>query len=402
MEQKYTISTGWKIFYGLLAIGMLVFAIFLTTIDNPGISQAILLFPLLITAGSILIIVNLVKRKVVINDHSILCVNVFLRRELEFAAIAGCRMGSKAILLQPINAGDRRIVIGNYTDLERSEELAGWIRDHFKDLDSIDLRKGQGELLQDSRLGSTEADRQKMLKKCKDVALAYNILGAGLGISLLFFNGKPSIIVLLAIPIAGVVIMLFSKGIIKFVSDSKRSPYPYIAPGAAISGFALLIKSLYDYTLFRFDHLWAPAFIISGSLFVLFYIPGINRSVKPVWGQAVFMAVLALLYGFGSVRQVNCAFDNSRQVIYDAIVLSHRVYRGKRTSHYLTLTPWGPRANEQEEEVNKRVYNHVAIGDTVEVNFRQGLLHIPWFIVEEGRPVNRPVLIRPVVELQVH
>lgn len=223
-----------------------------------------------------------------------------------------------------------------------------------------------------------------MEQKYKGVALAYNICGAGLGITLVFFNNMLSTIVLLALPIVGVVIMLFSKGGIKFVSDSNRSSYPYIGPGAAISGFALFIKSLYEYTLFRFNPLWLPAFIISGILLALFYFPGINRSVRPVWGQALLMAVLALVYGFGAARQLNCAFDNSRQVIYDATVLSHRVYRGKRTFHYLTLSPWGPRADAQEEEVNKGLYNHVAIGDTVEVNFRQGLFHIPWFIVTEA------------------
>jgi len=383
-----------KIFYSLLALGMLGFAVYLVANYNPAVSRLVLLLPVILAAGSVLIIVNLVKRKVVINDQNVLCVNVFLTRGLDFTKIKGCRVGQKTIYIEPLSPDDHRIVIGSYNDLDGSEELTRWIKDHFKDLDSTDFGREQEVLLQNSRLGSTEVDRQKSLKKSKGIALAYNIFGSGLGIALLFPNDKLSIIILLVLPIVGVMIMLLSKGVIKFVSDSKRSPYPYIAPGAALSGFALLLRSLNDYTLFRFNNLWLPAFIISGILFVLIYIRGIDKSVKPVWGQVIFMLILALLYGLGSTRQLNCAFDNSRQMIYEATVLGHRIYHGKSNSYYLTLSPWGPRENKEEAEVRKGLYNNIAIGDTVEVNFRQGLFHIPWFIVT-GAASSRPVLIRP-------
>jgi len=394
---EYTVSTGMKIFYGLLAIGMFVFSVFLVNVYNPSVTHAVLLFPLFLTAGAVLIIVNLIKRGIVIDDHSILCNNLFSRKELEFTRIKGCRIGQKAIYIEPLSSDDPTIVIGNYSDLTKSDELARWVKAHFKDLDSIDLEKERQELSQNPELGSTEAERQGTLKRAKNIAITYNIAGIALSFAMIFYNAKTGTIILLSYPLIGVMIMIFSKGIIKFISKAKRSVYPSISLGMALPSFLLLIKSLGEYSIFQSNHLWSPALIISGILFALFYFRGINKSIGSIKGQIAFMLILALLYGFGSALQINCAFDNSPLKTYDATVFSRRMQNGRSRSYFLTLSPWGPRRKVQETEVHRRLYNVTAIGDTVKVNFKEGLLHVPWFIVtrdQEGRASRDSSLIK--------
>jgi len=88
------------------------------------------------------------------------------------------------------------------------------------------------------------------------------------------------------------------------------------------------------------------------------------------------------LYGFASTLQINCALDIFPGQIYKVAVLDERIISsGRRNSYYLKLSAWGPTETGKEVEVRRRVYDRVDVGDSVNVVFKQGLLHIPWFIV---------------------
>ena len=167
------------------------------------------------------------------------------------------------------------------------------------------------------------------------------------------------------------------------MSNSKRSVYGFTMLGILIPGFVLMIKSLFEFDLFRTDHLWLPFLLITVVFIVLLYTIGINKSVESVKGQTVVMLIAALIYGFGSIRQINCVFDNSYPQIYKAVILDHRVSHGKSNSYFLTLSPWGPSIDAKEVEIDGSLFRSTSIGDTVKVNFKQGLLHIPWYVVRK-------------------
>jgi hypothetical protein len=380
MEQEYTISPGMKIFYAVLALAAFSFSMFVLTPVKQN-ALVVWLFSLFLMAVALLIVVNLLKRKVVISEHSILCISLFSRKELDLAAIQGYRIGKKVIYLEPVATGDPTITIRNYTDLSKSRELARWVKAAFEDLDAIDLENQRKEVLQNEAWGSTEDERSGNLAKAKNITIAYNVVGLLLGFVLIFSNDKNIVLLLLAYPLIGVALMIFSKGMIKFTSGPKRSVNGYILLGVSLPSFMLLIKSLEEYTLFRYDHFWLPVILTSTVLFALYYIPGVNRSMKFVRTQMGVMIVFALLYGFGSIRQINCAFDDSNPRIYEATVLRHRVSRGKSTTYILTLGPWGSDSGGQEVDVRRSLYDAVGIGSTIRVQLREGLLGIPWFVV---------------------
>lgn len=379
MEQEYTIAPGMKIFYAVLALAAFSFSLFMLTPSKHAV-LAVWLFSFSFMAIALLIVINLLKRKVVISEHGILCITLFSRKELDFAAIKGYRIGKKVIYLEPVATGDPTIIIGNYIDLSKSGELLRWVKAAFEDLDAMDLENQRREVGQNVAWGSTEDKRRSNLSKAKNIAIGYNVVGLLLGFVLIFSNDKRIVLLLLAYPLIGIALMIFSKGMIKFTSSSKRSVNGYILLGVSLPSFMLLIKSLGEYTLFRYDHFWLPVVLTSTVLFALYYIPGINRSMKFIRTQTSVMAVFALLYGFGSIRQVNCAFDHSTPRIYEATVLRHRVSRGKTTSYFLTLGPWGP-DGEREVDVHRSLYDAVGVGSTVSVRLSEGLLHIPWFVV---------------------
>lgn len=251
------------------------------------------------------------------------------------------------------------------------------------DLDAADLAAGHEQLSEDPGLGTTESERKKNLSTIKTVTILYNVIGLFLGFVLIFLKGTLVDGVLLAYPIAGGLLMLFGRGYIKFVSDSKRSPYPYVMLGTALPGFTLLIKSLDQFNILQIRDLWLPAAAITGAIFSLFYFAGINKGIGSIRAQAIIMLVIALLYGFGSTRTLNCEFDPSNPNVYFATVTWRRVEHGKSTSYFLRLSPWGPEQVEKETEVNKGLFKATRRGHPVKILLRKGLLGISWFIIAE-------------------
>jgi len=377
-------ATGMKIFYSVLAVGMFLFAVFLFNMKTTA-NDAVLLMPVFIIAGAVLIGINIIRRKVILYNDSVLCINLFSTKEIAIKDIKGCRIGQKAIIVEPISADDPKITISNCNDFGHSSDLKKYFQDNFKDLDAIDLENDKAEILQDSSLGFTQTDREAALKKAKIIAIVYNVAGiiAGFGVMILF-SDKVLTVILMAYPLLGIIIMAYSNGLIKFLSNPKRSIHPYTMLGFMGPVIVMLVSALNSYDIFKYTNIWIPFIAISSPLFLLLYFFGINKTVKAVKGQVVVMLVLALIYGFGSTIQINCAFDNSKLQVYDATILDHRMEHGKSNSYYLTLSPWGPMQQADEVDIHSRLYYNTAIGDIVKVNFNQGLLHIPWFVVTKN------------------
>jgi len=378
MGREYTVSTGMKIFYILLAVGMFVFAIVLLKI--PQSQSILLLMPLLIIVGAVLIIVNVLKRKVVIYDDSILCIGLFSRKEITFKDIKGCRIGQKALTIESLSGN--KMIISNYSDLSDSDELSSWLKGNFTDLDAVDIKQDEEAILHDSTLGYSEEDRKKKLQSAKQIALVYNIIGPVISfVFLLLHKGIALIIIGLIYPLIGVLIMRFSHGLIKFLGNGKRSVIPFILIGFMMPVIFLLIVSITDYQVFSYNNLWIYFGFISIVVFASIYFTGLNKTISGVIGQTIFMFAMSLIYGFGSVVGINCAFDNSKPTIYVAKVLDHRIESGKHTSYLFTLSQWGPMHEEKEEDVGKWIYDNVSIGDSVRVYFRPGELKAPWYEV---------------------
>lgn len=382
MVQEFRISTGMKIVYGLLAACMGGFALFMLYVSAHDANErwVFIAVPVFL-ACMVLIVINLFKRRVVIDGHCLICVNVFSRKELELSQIKGYRSDTKSIVIEPLSSSDPRIVIRNYTELADDESLFDWFKNNLKDLDAIEFEKEQEEVLQNSQFGATEEERKENFVKAKRITNWYNGIGLAMMFSFIFLRNKSADILLLSYPWIGVLIMILSKGIIKFVSNVKRSPHPNILLGLLMPGLILLLRSVGEYDVFQLQDILLPAFIIGAILFSLLYVTGMNKAMGSVDWQIFFMLIAAFALGFGSARQLNCEFDQSKPAVYTAAVLDHRVIHGKSSSYYLTLSPWGPRQHAEEVGIGSTLYQQAAIGDSVRVVLREGLLRIPWYFV---------------------
>jgi len=88
------------------------------------------------------------------------------------------------------------------------------------------------------------------------------------------------------------------------------------------------------------------------------------------------------LYSYAGTYGVNCVYDNSEAKTYHARVIDKSISGSKRKTHYLKVEPWGNHYDAENISVPRSQYQLTNIGDTVSIDYKQGLLGIPWYYVK--------------------
>jgi hypothetical protein len=236
-------------------------------------------------------------------------------------------------------------------------------------------------MLQDTNMDSAKENDSRLPLVAKIGTVAYNVIGIAVGVIGLFWDSKISSLFILIYPLVGIALVFLSKGAIKLISDDKNRLNGSINLGFIISIIFMAFKSIDAYNLFQSDNFWLPFSIIIVIIILLFYLIDINPIDERRRVDAVILFMVGVLYSYGATKEINCGFDISSPHIYNAVILGKREYHGRHNSYYFTLSPWGALYTANEVEDNSGIYDRVKIGDTVKVNFKQGLFNIPWFIV---------------------
>jgi hypothetical protein len=382
MQQEFTLSTWFRIFYYLLSLVMLGFAIMIIALPRNNNSNAVLyFFPLLMAGGGILIAISAAKRKVVITNSSIASTNVFGTREIAINDIKGCSITNKQIVIESKSANTPNVIIRNYPDFNNSYEMVSYLKSNFEDLDALNIQDETNKLLQDTSLGFTPEERERKLANANKIAIIYTVVGVMTIIAAIFFDSINTTILLMIYPLLAIVIMATSNGLIKFISNKKRSVYPFVLVGFFVPAIILLATATRNSRIYSFDNLWLPVIALGIAVFALIYRTGINSAMSNTGGQIAVMLALAMIYSFGTMMQINYAFDKSPDKIYNARVIGHHISHGKSTSYYLYLSTWGPCHEQKQVGVGRNFYNDTNIGDTVKVDLKQGFLNAPWYVV---------------------
>lgn len=383
-EREYPLSLVTKIVYGLLAAVFFFFAIYLPAAATfPSFTVlSIVLVPL---TGFAILFATSLRRKITITNNSIIYRSMFTTKELPLTEIKGYRSYAKGYLIEPLSPEYPRLSLRDYTDFARSSQLINWVHTNIKDLNAQDLQTARQQLIQDETLGNSKEERERLHKNAIGVAIFYNVIGSIAALMNVFFSSQFSSIVLLLAPLTGIFLLYTYKGLIKFFSNGSRSVYASVYPGIFISGGCLLFHSLKYYKILHVQQLYLPTLIAAFIIMLLIYKKGINTAVGSTKFQVGIMLLAALVYGFGFIREINGGFDRSTALTYPAAIKKHYTTRGKygKLSYYLVLSPWGPKTSITKTAVSQDFYYLHHNGDSITVELRQGLLHIPWYWVEK-------------------
>jgi hypothetical protein len=385
MEQEFKVSIGFRFFYGIVLSGLIflvVFAFYRFGIANKNGVDAMLLA---IAVPCCMMLINVFRSKVTITDLSITRTTAFGTKELLFADVKGCRIGDKTIRIDPVDVKTSpRITINNYIDFDNSDELKKLIAAKFTDLNEAGLKFEQEKFFENERYGLTVPERKSTLKKVKIIAVIYSVIGVLLTFAMIPVDeGYFPSLLMMGYPLLGIIIIVTSGGLTKFVSSSKVSINPFVGLGMVMSMVIMLFKSLNDFEIYSYANVWIPWLIIGAVLFAMLYLWGLNWSLPSIKAQVIFMMLVCCLYGYGSLIQLNCVFDHSAAQVYKTSVYNKWVSHGKSTNYYLTLNPWEAGKKTKDVAVYRSRYNAANIGDTISVSTKKGLLRIPWFYVAQ-------------------
>ena len=360
---------------------MLLFFFVAGRTDSPA---AIYLLGAVLVIIPAMMLTNAARKKVVISDYNIRSTDMFTTSEMAISDVKGYRIlnnkSTKSLVFESASGGGK-LTISNATGLNDSEELLDWVSNNFIELDAIDIQNQKDDLLQNSMYGATPEEREASLKKAKTITIVYAVGAAVVGFFSIFYDNKVWAVLEVVYPFVGVVLILTSKGLIKFLTNTKRSIYPGTFCGLLIISMVCFFKGILNGDIYDAHNIWEPAIVFAIALAAATVFAGKDRSM-PLVAQLLLALLISALCGFGNTLHINKAFDRSQEQTYHVVVVSKHISHGKSTSYYLHTAPWGPENKSVSPSVGNRTYNNIQVGDTITIRFRTGALNIPWYKIE--------------------
>ncbi len=153
-----------------------------------------------------------------------------------------------------------------------------------------------------------------------------------------------------------------------------------------IATFAIVIRILLDYEIESFYSVLIPGAVAFAIMLTILFITHkiIAQSTKSKTWIYLSLIFNILLYSYAGVYGVNCVYDTSEPKIYKAEIIDKRAHRGSkgRISYYIKVTPWGHHYDAEELTVTSEKFNALQIGQTINIDFREGVFNIPWYYIE--------------------
>lgn len=192
-----------------------------------------------------------------------------------------------------------------------------------------------------------------------------------------------AIVASLVIPILVLVVFKTYGGKVQ-IDERDNNLSPTVFWAFLLPSIALFIRALTDYHIFDDRKIWGMVWPLAVGLMVIILVRQAEfklRKRKDIL-SILAMTMLVFIYSFGAVITSNYALDTSEAVAFKTQILhKNSTSSYKSTTYYVELAPWGPQPGEKETQVNRRLYDQMEVGDSVEILFLKGRWGIPWYIV---------------------
>jgi hypothetical protein len=192
----------------------------------------------------------------------------------------------------------------------------------------------------------------------------------------------------LSLPIIGLIINGLSKpnlaSLVSITNQKGEEKYD-LADFIEFPGLIIFIRVLIDY---EFESFFSILKVGTISFLLLLVILGTTHKLVHKTNPNIVLIYLTVvgniaIYSYAATYGINCVFDNSIPKIYQAKVINKSISSGRRsTTYYFRVEPWGHHRDAENISITKTQYNETEIGQTVSIDFKEGLLNIPWYYIE--------------------
>jgi hypothetical protein len=391
MEHEYTTSTGYKIFYVIGLIAFFGFALILPLLGNYGGyagQRGLLVLPVIVVALSVFTVLNFFKRKLIITDYTIKYTNVWGSSELSNKDVKGFKIFDKHIVVYS-STSSQKIKIRDYSSIGNLDDLLQCLGKYYTNLDLIAYQDNLNEIYNDAALGHDQKEREFKLDTSKRFSLIYNV-GGGIifALSLAFtdFILKSDWLKVLLIfyPLIGIILLIWGKGSIKLVYG-KNSAYPSIIVGIYASTILIFIVLITYYDFISYGDLCVPVLIIALIIGSVLWRFGYDKSRNAAKGQIFVLILIAVFYSCPLTMLINSKLDMSEPKIYNSEIINRYIFHnnGRQYYHVVISTSVYSDLSSKDLHINYELYNRIKDMQIVNVTVKQGLLHIPWFYINE-------------------
>lgn len=392
--KTYRIAKGWRIFSYiivpmlLLPFGFLLISPFLDIPDFNINKTAYTYFILPMSASMTIVVtiafINTIIGKLVIDKNKIYTSGLLINKQLFFNEISGYRATEHFTFIES-KTTKTRIKISHY--YENGSEILTWLCSNYQNLDEVEKTIEAKEILRNLSFGWSAAERTLRLQKAKKLAKILNWVGGfvAIGTVLLLNHNKYIILLCIIYPFFCLIIMLFSKGLIR-IDEPQKTVYPTLFWAFFATSAVVLMRGIAFYKIFDYTNVWLPSISIALGLLISLFVLNqgyiFNKSEKTL---SVITLSLLLFYGyaFGTVININCVLDESKPKIFKTIVLKKQISHGKSRSYSLKLAQWNSQQESQTMNVNQDFFDKIKEKDTVIITLKNGKLNIPWFEIEK-------------------
>jgi hypothetical protein len=255
----------------------------------------------------------------------------------------------------------------------------------LRDLNAEDLKASEAEIARDPRYGVTPQERLERLARARAIMKWVNI-GAIVVAVWCLLAPLPYLAALGAAavcPVLAAIMVATSGGLVRF----GRLPTEAYAPAAAGPVFcagALAMRIHWDLHLID----WGPALEFGSivGLLLLALAAIIDRSLtRRIVGLSI-AAFVAVVYGSAVVILADVHLDRSQVQNFQSRIVASRVSRGRATSYFVSLAPWGPQQSADELLVSETLFNRLTPGALACIGLYDGTFGIRWFSLDLCAP----------------
>jgi hypothetical protein len=193
---------------------------------------------------------------------------------------------------------------------------------------------------------------------------------------------------LLLLPFVGMFLNGLNKpSIASLVEIDRNAKEEYdVADFIDLPAWAILVRTLIDYETDSYLTVIVVGTVafVAICLFLLVTHQQISDSNKDKWwiyGSIVFSF---FVYSYSAVIALNCTFDYSEPKEYKTEVIDKHISKSRkgRRTYYVKVKPWGHHYDAENISVSSEEYEQYQIHDKVEVEYKKGLLGIPWYYLD--------------------
>ncbi len=367
---------GFYLLIGMAAAGCVLYVLFGSAaghIDSFFVFLAVVLAVLCIFFATLAL-----RSRLIIDKDHIEVRGVFRERSAELNEIEGFRTISDrngSFTKFYLKQGRGAFKMSNY--FATDADFQAWLQE-VTDLDKRDRDTLLDEISRQQDLGATPEERLATLSRAKTTSILALVIAVAAAAAVNFgepFLQVPFAIALALVPI-GLAMLVQRSPLLYAVFKRKSDPRAELSYALMLASFGFLIRNR-GVHLVSTQPLLLMIAIIALAYCAAFF-RAASQSTSPI-GAMFGLLFFAGLYSYGMIVTADSLADRSKTSTYSVEVTGKRISRGRSTTYYLRLAPWGPMNSPNEVSVSRSTYDGFAPGQQLCLSLHQGRLDAPWY-----------------------